>query len=768
MTFQWNTMNSPSLDLNDHLAEQDPAQLPSALAKTLQEAHEFFKARQWESAQARYESVLKAAPHLEQAALQWVRCLVRRGQHMEAREGFSQLLRNFPNHDAGWLEAGHLCRQQAQHAQARICYAKAIELKPDRVDARLSMARLLEDQGEFDAGAVEYHRALLAGGAAQARLVHWRMAKCRIERGDAARALESMRQALLVLRSMPTPIDDNERAEMQTDLGDIFMRLGMTEEAHRAFERASLGTSEATLSRLAELSFRYNLWHEAQAVLRRNVELHPDSHTAHWNLAHALAESWDMQGALESLAQAEAIAPQSGAKSMHASIAGRTGDADTALRLYKELAEEEGPHSSMHSSAAMSSLYSDRLSAMEVADLHRNLFAHLGQHARERSRFKNNTDPNRPLRVGLVSADFHHQHPVNIFMQPVLARLNPNAVQVTVYFTGVSYDEQTQLAKRRVSQWVDVTPWNDRQLARRIEDDGIDILLDLAGHTSQQRMSLFAQRAAPVQATFLGYPGSTGVPNIDWLVADAVVAPPGSESLFSEEVLRLPGSVFCYAPEDHYPYPDYGQAHAERSLTFGSFNNVPKLTPRTLRLWAQVLQQVPGSRLLLKAPSFKDLGAVEVFTQRFAALGIPAERLEFRGPVGLSDMMAEYADVDIALDPMPYNGGTTSLQALWMGVPVVALAGHNFVSRMGASFMSAAGMSDWVALSDEDYVRIAVAKARDRQALLVLKQGLRQHLQSCAAWNIDQYTRHFEGALRQMWTAHCLAQDQVQGKTQGV
>ena len=760
-------MNSPSLDLNDHLAAQDPAQLPSALAKTLQEAHEFFKARQWESAQARYESVLKAAPHLEQAALQWVRCLVLRGQHMEAREGFSQLLRNFPNLYAGWLEAGHLCRQQAQHAQARICYAKAIELMPDRVEARLSMARLMEDQGEFDAGAVEYHRALLAGGAAQARLVHWRMAKCRIERGDAARALESMRQALLVLRSMPTPIDDNERAEMQTDLGDVFMRLGMTEEAHRAFERASLGTSEATLSRLAELSFRYNLWHEAQAVLRRNVELHPDSHTAHWNLAHALAESWDMQGALESLAQAEAIAPQSGAKSMHASIAGRTGDADTALRLYKELAAEEGPHSSMHSSAAMSSLYSDRLSAIEVADLHRNLFAHLGQHARERSRFKNNTDPNRPLRVGLVSADFHHQHPVNIFMQPVLARLNPQAVQVTVYFTGVSYDEQTQLAKRRVAQWVDVTPWNDRQLARRIEDDGIDILLDLAGHTSQQRMSLFAQRAAPVQATFLGYPGSTGVPNIDWLVADAVVAPPGSEPLFSEQVLRLPGSVFCYAPEDHYPYPDYGQAHAERSLTFGSFNNVPKLTPRTLHLWAQVLQQVPGSRLLLKAPSFKDLGAVEVFTQRFAALGIPAERLEFRGPVGLSDMMAEYADVDIALDPMPYNGGTTSLQALWMGVPVVALAGHNFVSRMGASFMSAAGMSDWVALIDDDYVRIAVAKARDRQALLALKQGLRQHLQSCAAWNIDQYTRHFEGALRQMWTAHCQAQDQGQGKTQG-
>ena len=222
-------------------------------------------------------------------------------------------------------------------------------------------------------------------------------------------------------------------------------------------------------------------------------------------------------------------------------------------------------------------------------------------------------------------------------------------------------------------------------------------------------------------------------------------------------MLRLPGSVFCYAPETDYPYPAYGQAHAERPLTFGSFNNVPKLTPHTLRLWAQVLQNVPGSRLLLKAPSFKDLGAVEVFTQRFAALGIPSERLEFRGPVGLTDMMAEYADVDIALDTVPYNGGTTSLQAMWMGVPVVALEGHNFVSRMGASFLNAAGMRDWVAATDAEYVQIAVAKAQDRQALLSLKKGLRQHLQACPAWHIDQYTRDFEGALRQMWTAHCNA-----------
>jgi predicted O-linked N-acetylglucosamine transferase (SPINDLY family) len=528
----------------------------------------------------------------------------------------------------------------------------------------------------------------------------------------------------------------------------------MNEDGHRAFERASSGTAEATLVRLADLSFRYNLWQEAQSVLRRNVDLHPNSATAHWNLAYSLAESWSMQEALDSLAKAEAIAPQFGAKSMRASVAGRSGDADTALALYKALADEEGPGSKMHSSAAMSSLYSDKLSPQDVADLHREMFAHLGQNARAVSSFKNDKSPDRPLRVGLVSADFHHQHPVNIFMQPVLARLNANVFELTVYFTGVSYDEQTQQAKRRVARWVDVTTWNDRQLARRIEDDGIDILLDLSGHTSMQRMSLFGHRAAPVQATFLGYPGSTGVPNIDWLIADKVVAPEGSEGLFSERLMRLPHSVFCFAPETDYPYPDYGQAHAHRPLTFGSFNNVPKLTPHTVKLWAAVLHEVPNSRLLLKAPSFKDEGAIEAFAQRFQAEGIARERLEFRGPVGLTDMMAEYADVDIALDTVPYNGGTTSLQALWMGVPVVVKAGGSFVSRMGVSFMSAAGLNDWVAESDADYVRIAASMARDRQALLALKRGLRERLQAAPAWDIDQYTRDFENALRQMWLAH--------------
>ena len=246
------------------------------------------------------------------------------------------------------------------------------------------------------------------------------------------------------------------------------------------------------------------------------------------------------------------------------------------------------------------------------------------------------------------------------------------------------------------------------------------------------------------------YPGSTGVPNIDWLIGDPVVTPPEADPLCSERVMRLPHTVFCFAPEAEYPLPDFGVGQG-RPLTFGSFNNIPKLTPHTIRLWADVLHAVAGSRLLLRAPSFKDAGAVTRFRRLFADHGIGADRLLLRGPVGLDAMMQAYSEIDIALDPVPYCGGTTSLQALWMGVPILTLEGGQFVSRMGASFMTAAGLPDWVARDEADYVAKAADVAQDHAALLDLKRGLRARLLAQPGWDADRYAKDFGEALRQTW-----------------
>jgi protein O-GlcNAc transferase len=750
-----------------------------------------FAQGEWSAARASVLQALDLDAAMVSARMLLARCEHRLGDLAAARLAYTLVLKTEPDNFSAWLEVGHVCRAMGQTQQMVASYERAAAVAPQRWEVMASLTRAQEDAEQWEAAARCYQRAvtLVAQMAEAARAgvaqdtesgkvplaqpsvfaLHWRVARFRLERGDTPRALEALRQALLVravdARRPGAKVDANETAALHIDLAEALMRLGMTDEAHRAFEQASRATDEAVLVRLAETSFRYNLWQEAHEILRRNVDLHPDSANALWNLAHLYAEIWHMEEALNTLAKAEAIAPQPGAMSMRASVAGRTGDAETAFKLYKALADAEGPRSKMCSSAAMSSLYSDQLSAAEVAQLHRELFAPLGQGARRAASFGNAREPDKRLRLGLVTADFHHQHPVNIFMQPVLARLDPAQFDVTVYFTGGSYDEQTQLARSRARQWVECTTWNDRQLARRIEDDGIDLLLDLAGHTSMHRMGMFAQRAAPVQTTFLGYPGSTGVPCMDWIMTDPVVAPEGSEDFYSEWVYRLPHTVFCFAPEVDYPYPAYGAEHAARPLTFGSFNNVPKLTQHTLALWARVLQAVPGSRLLLKAPSFKDEGAIKAFKARFAALGIGEDRLAFRGPVGLTDMMAEYADVDIALDPVPYNGGTTTLQAMWMGVPVVVKAGHNFVSRMGASFMTAAGLPDWVAHSDDEYVAIAQRMAADRQALLALKQGFRARQLAAPAWDIAQYTRDFEAALRQMWMDFCAGEAAVRDQS---
>ena len=712
----------------------------------------------WAQALAAYSEAASLAPDLAPAHLGRARCLVKLGQAMAAREAFAACLRLEPANYSAWLEAGHLCRQMGELQQAAAAYQRAIHAQPQRHEAYLAMARVLPQLGDPGLGeqafndamdrlarqAPEAQRPARLAGAAQ------RMGQYRLEQGDAAGAVRALQMGLQALRDAGSGPEADLEANLQIDLGEALWRLGQREPAMAALTAASGATAEATLARLGALSFRLNCWREALAVLRNAVHLHPKSPTAHWNLAHLLGECWQMEEAEQVLRQAEALAPMPGAKSMRASMAGRRGDADTALAIYRELAN--GPDGQVYaSSAAMSALYSDRLSAGEVADLHRALFAPLGVGARPRDRLVRAPLAGRRLRVGLVSADFHHQHPVNIFMQPVLREIDRSRFEVFVYFTGTSHDEQTRLAQQRAEHWAEASALNDVQLARQIDQDQIDVLVDLAGHTAQQRMRLFAQRAAPAQATYLGYPGSTGVPNMDWLLGDAVVTPPERDGLCSEKVWRLPNLVFCYAPETEYPEPDWDDAaFLQRPLTFGSFNNVPKLTPRTLVLWARVLAVLPDARLVLKAPSFGDASAVEAFSERLVSLGVDLRRVSFRGPVGLDLMMAEYADIDIALDPVPYNGGTTSLQAMWMGVPVIALRGEHFVSRMGASFMTAAGLPEWVADDEAGYVAIAQRMASNRPGLLQLKRSLRQRLRSLPAWDAKAHTRSMEEAFVRM------------------
>ena len=710
---------------------------------------------EWIKAEKAFVEALKSRSDMVPALLQFARCASKRSDLKEAKARYERLLESDPGNFSGWLEAGNTARQMGNRELMLNCYNRCTQVAPGRWEGFVSFARALEETGDRQAAAAAIQKALAASTSkSDERNVYWILGKNRLERGDVHGAIESFRLAILSAGQEKPEVERNILAEIRIDLAQAMWRLGM-DDALNEFRKASVATSEATLTRLAEVLFHNNHWEQALAVLSRCVELHPRSGTAHWNLSNGLNQSWRLEEALLELSRAEGLAPMPGAKAMRANIASKMGDADTALALYREIAKDEEPYSSVRCSAAMSALYSEHLSPEEVAHISRELFTSWGEGSRDQGSFQNKRDPDRQLKIGLVTADFHHQHPVNIFMQPLLRLLDKQSYRVSVYHVGATYDEQTRVAQSRVADWVPCAGWSDLRLARRIEDDGIDILLDLAGHTANQRGRLFARRAAPLQATFLGYPGSTGLPNMDWIIADPVVIAQSDDFLYSEQVARLPHTVFCYAPEEQYPYPAYCRMHAERVLTFGSFNNVPKITPKSVRLWSRIMRAIPESRLVLKAPSFGDEGASRRFAELFAECGIARQRIEFRGPVALDLMMEEYSDIDIALDTVPYNGGTTTHQALWMGVPVVVLAGGNFSSRMGASIMQAAGLPEWVAHDEDEYVEIAIRMSANRQALLNLKQGLRDRLLEASGWDIEGYAREFEKVLRDIWKAWC-------------
>jgi predicted O-linked N-acetylglucosamine transferase (SPINDLY family) len=285
-----------------------------------------------------------------------------------------------------------------------------------------------------------------------------------------------------------------------------------------------------------------------------------------------------------------------------------------------------------------------------------------------------------------------------------------------------------------------------------VRQDGIDILVDLAGHSGANRLMLFARKPAPVQASWLGYPNTTGIAAIDFRITDAIADPPSADALHSETLVRLADGFLCYQPPGDArsvaPLPAFAAGH----VTFGSFNNLAKVTPEVVRRWATILGAVPGSRLMLKSHSFADAGTSDRYGGLFAASGIAAERLDLLPRILATEgHLASYHRIDIALDPFPYNGTTTSCEALWMGVPVVTLAGSRHAGRVGASLMSRLGLDALVAADEAAYVATAARLAGDLPALTALRDGLRERMRRSKLCDAAGFAREMEGAFLRMW-----------------
>ena len=357
----------------------------------------------------------------------------------------------------------------------------------------------------------------------------------------------------------------------------------------------------------------------------------------------------------------------------------------------------------------------------------------------------------RRLRVGYLSPDFR-EHSVASFIEPILTHHDRSQFQVYCYSNLPIADHTTQRIMEAADVWREIDKLSDTEAAGLIQSDQIDILIDLAGHTANNRLSIFTAKPAPVQMTYLGYPNTTGLRTIDYRITDGIADPTGEDVYYSEALLRLDGCFLSYKPVTDTPGVGPLPALINGHITFGSFNNFNKINPGVLQLWAEVLKHVPRSRLLLKCHALTDATVQEDVRTVLQTLDISRERVDLMGHTRTrQEHLAMYAKVDIALDTFPYNGTTTTCEALWMGVPVLSLVGKHHAGRVGASLLNAAGLTDWLADSPTSFKGIARTMAADVTRLSRLRQSLRGQLEESPLCDAVGFVRRLELAMQQVW-----------------
>ncbi len=785
--------------------------------EALGEALEHHKAGRFEQAGRLYGEVLEADPgnvdalHLA-GVLAW-----QRGDCEAACLRIREAVRRAPRVAMFRNSLGNVLRSLGRPAEAAECFRAALALDPQHGEAAFNLGLVCFELGRIEEAAAHFARAVelnprLAEG--------WRnLGAVRLRQGRAADAVGQLRRALRLRPDFAEAYNDlgcaldalgrpeeavaafgeavrrkPDFAEAHLNLGNAWSELGRREEAAAAYGEALRfrpGWAEAHV-RLASALAALRRYREAGEHCRRALDIRDDLAEAHNVLGVTLEAQGRAEAALECYARAlrlrpefpEALNNQGNALARlgrpaeaeagyRAALAIRPGyatawnnlghvlevqgEAAEAVACYRRALEWAPEFALAHSNLLLALHYLPGVDPATLFAEHRRWAErHAKAGAGRRPGHRNHPEPERRLRLGYLSADFR-THSVAYFLEAALEWYDREGFELICYSNSPVEDATTARLRALVPEWRSVHELDDEGAAELIRRDRVDILVDLGGHTAGGRPRLLALKPAPLQVSWLGYPDTTGLEEVDYRLSDELADPPGlTDGFYTERLVRLPAPFLCYRPPAEAPAPGPPPVRRQGRITFGAFHNLAKIHPEVAQVWAQILRAVPGSRLLMKAAALGEARVRERIRKLFASCGLEGSRLELRGRVPeLSGHLAVYGEVDIALDAFPYAGTTTTCEALWMGVPVITLVGRTHASRVGLSLLSAVGLAELAKASLPEYVAAAVSLAGEPDRLGELRAGLRERMGASPLTDGRRFVRRLEEAYRAMWRRWC-------------
>jgi protein O-GlcNAc transferase len=557
-------------------------------------------------------------------------------------------------------------------------------------------------------------------------------------------------------RGFAITISGRMTLQKQYESGVLHHKAGRLVEAEKIYRQilAAQPNHADALHLLGVVAGQAGQLDEAVTLIRQAIAVCATNAAYYGSLGNALQDRWQPDDAIGAFRTAIRLRPTfAEAYNNLGNVLRDTGQLEEAIASVREAIRLSPEKTAAHSNLLANLHYDPREDAETIYEESRRWNE---RHAEPLKKFiqphVNNRDPSRRLRVGYVSADFC-RHPVGLFMVPLLTHHDPRRVEVFCYSDVMVPDENTARLRQLAHVWRNTAGMADAQLAHGIRADQIDILVDLSLHSAGNRLLAFARKPAPVQVTWLGYPGTTGLTSIDYRLTDPFLDPPVTDQFYSEKSVRLPHTFWCY--ESMHPELQVSGLPAIKNeyVTFGCFNKFAKVTPASLKLWARLLSAIPRSRFVIHSPPGDARARV---IERFSESGIEPNRIEFVDKKPLVDYFTQFNRIDLALDPFPCSGGTSTCDALWMGVPTVTLRGRTAVGRGSVSILSNLGLTDWIAETPEQYVSIAVNMAVNLQGLAELRTGLRKRMEQSPVMNAAQFAGEMEVAYRGMWENWCL------------